>query len=220
MPRPLVIFGTGEIADVAFYYFSHDSDRDIAAFTCDAASRKTDSFHDRPVVAFEEIERSHQPGQYDIFIAIGYSGTNRLRKEKYLAAKAKGYALPGYVSSKATLWCGRDAVGENCFILEHNNVQPYVRIGNNVTLWSANHIGHHSVIADHCFIASHVVVSGGVTLGERCFVGVNATLRDHICIGEACVIGAGAYIAGDAEAGRVYPGHPARPLPPETPFTL
>ena len=45
---------------------------------------------------------------------------------------------------------------------------------------SGNHIGHHSVIRDHAFISSHVVVSGRVEIGEQCFVGVNATLRDHI----------------------------------------
>ena len=50
--------------------------------------------------------------------------------------------------------------GDNCFILEDNTVQPFVTIGNNVTLWSGNHIGHDSVIEDDCFISSHVVVSG------------------------------------------------------------
>jgi len=77
-----------------------------------------------------------------------------------------------------------------------------------VTLWSGNHIGHHSVIHDHTFIASHAVVSGGVEIGEQCFVGVKATLRDHINIGDRCVIGAGALLLKDAEPGGVYLGSP------------
>ena len=84
--------------------------------------------------------------------------------------------------------------------------QPFVRIGNNVTLWSGNHIGHHSVIGDHTFIAAHVVVSGGVSIGEQCFLGVNATLRDHITIGDRCVIGAGALLLRDAEPDGLYVG--------------
>ena len=84
--------------------------------------------------------------------------------------------------------------------------QPFVTIGNNVTLWSGNHIGHHSTIHDHCFIASHVVVSGGVEIDESCFIGVNATLRDHIKVGEKCVIGAGALLLADAEPEGVYIG--------------
>ena len=59
---------------------------------------------------------------------------------------------------------------------------------------------------DHCFISSHVVVSGGVEIREQCFIGVNATLRDHIKIGDKCVIGAGALMLADAEAEGVYIG--------------
>ena len=97
-------------------------------------------------------------------------------------------------------------IGENCFIFEDNTIQPFVSIGNNVTLWSGNHIGHHSVIRDHTFIASHVVISGGVEIGEQCFIGVNATLRDHIKVGDRCVIGAGALLLADAAPEGVYVG--------------
>ena len=79
-------------------------------------------------------------------------------------------------------------------------------IGNNVTLWSGNHIGHHSTINDHCFLASHIVVSGGVTIDESCFVGVNATLRDHITIGSKSVIGAGVLVLADVEPEGLYIG--------------
>ncbi len=56
------------------------------------------------------------------------------------------------------------------------------------------------------FLASHIVVSGGVEIGEACFIGVNATLRDHIKIGEKCVIGAGTLILADADPEGVYIG--------------
>jgi sugar O-acyltransferase (sialic acid O-acetyltransferase NeuD family) len=140
----------------------------------------------------------------DFFVALSYSKINAVRKEKYLAAKALGYQLASYISSHATVL--NESIGENCFILEDNTLQPFVTIGNNVTLWSGNHIGHHSTIHDHCFIASHVVVSGGVKIAEQCFIGVNATLRDHINIGERSVIGAGTLILADVEAEGVYIG--------------
>ena len=129
---------------------------------------------------------------------MSYSGLNAHRKNKYLAAKAMGYEIASYISSRASV-LNDGKIGENCFILEDNTIQPFVTIGNNVTLWSGNHIGHHSRVQDHCFISSHVVVSGGVTIGEQCFIGVNATLRDHITIGARCIIGAGALILEDAE---------------------
>ncbi len=205
MKKPLIIFGSGDIAQLAHFYFSTDSEYDIVAFTVDSAYLTDNSFCDLPVIAFEEIEAHYSPGQCDLFIALSYSKLNEVRKEKYIAAKEKGYRLASFISSHATV-LNDGRIGENCFIFEDNTVQPFVTIGNNVTLWSGNHIGHHSTIKDHAFIASHVVVSGGVEIGEQCFIGVNATLRDHIKIGEKCVIGAGALLLADAEPEGVYIG--------------
>lgn len=205
MKKPLVIFGSGEIAQLAHYYFSTDSNYEVVAFTVDAAYISATEFCGLPVVPFEELANLYSPDSHEIFVALSYSKLNQLRKEKYLAAKALGYRIASYVSSHATV-LNDGRIGDNCFILEDNTIQPFVTIGNNVTLWSGNHIGHHSTIHDHCFIASHVVISGGVDIGESCFIGVNATLRDHIKVGEKCVIGAGALLLADAEPEGVYIG--------------
>jgi len=204
MKKKLVIFGAGDIAQVAHYYFSTDSDYDVVAFTVDAAYITESELCGLPIVAFEDVAKNYPSDFYDFFVALSYSKLNALRKEKFLAAKARGYKLASYVSSRATMLNGK--IGENCFILEDNTVQPFAEIGNNVTLWSGNHIGHHSLIRDHTFIASHVVISGGVEVGEQCFVGVNATLRDHIKIGNKCVVGAGALLLADAAPEGVYMG--------------
>lgn len=205
MKKRLVIFGAGDIAQLAHFYFSTDSEYEVAAFTVDRAYLGTEDFRGLPVVAFEDIKTAFPPERHDFFVALSYSGLNALRKSKYLAVKELGYKLASYISSRATV-LNSGAIGENCFVLEDNTIQPFVSIGNNVTLWSGNHIGHHSTIKDHCFMASHVVVSGGVEIGEQCFIGVNATLRDHIKIGERCVLGAGVLLLADAEPGGVYMG--------------
>lgn len=206
MTQPLVIFGSGDIAQLAHYYFSTDSNYEVVAFTVDANYIKESEFCGLPVVAFEDVAKNYPPDSYNFFIALSYSKLNAVRKEKFLAAKEMGYKLVSFISSRATV-LNEGRVGENCFIFEDNTIQPYVKIGNNVTLWSGNHIGHHSVINDHTFIASHVVVSGGVEIGEQCFVGVNATLRDHIKIGDRCVVGAGALLLADAAPEGVYIGN-------------
>ncbi|MFE2008518.1 acetyltransferase [Pseudomonas guariconensis] len=203
--KNLVIFGYGDIAELAHYYFSHDSDYRVVAFTVDAAYLQVTEFCGLPVVAFEEVTALYPPESNDLFVALSYAKLNAVRKEKYLKAKELGYYLPSYVSSSAIV-LNHGQIGENCFILEDNTVQPFVSIGNNITLWSGNHVGHHSIIMDHCFIASHVVISGGVEIEEQCFVGVNATLRDHIRIGKKSVIGAGALILSDVEPEGVYIG--------------
>jgi len=205
MTKPLIIFGAGDIAELAHHYFSADSNYEVVAFAVDQAYINDRKVCGLPVVPFEEIATRYSRDTHHMFVALSYSKLNQIRKQKYLAAKALGYRLATYVSSHAAV-LNAGNIGANCFILEDNTIQPFVTIGNNVTLWSGNHIGHHSTIRDHCFIASHVVVSGGVQVGESCFIGVNATLRDHIKVGEKCVIGAGALLLADAEREGIYMG--------------
>lgn len=212
----LVVFGSGDIAELAEFYFRHDSDHRVSAFTVDAAYVKEETFCGKPVVPFEEVAKAFSPAEHDFFAAVSYAKLNALRAEKVAAAKSLGYRVVHYVSSKATVFRGFE-VGENCFILEDNTIQPFARIGANVTLWSGNHIGHHATIADNCFITSHVVVSGGVHIGANTFVGVNATIRDHVRIGQRCVIGAGSLILSDAEDESVFsPGATERARVPSS----
>jgi sugar O-acyltransferase (sialic acid O-acetyltransferase NeuD family) len=201
--KPLLIFGVGEAGELAHYYFTHDTQREVVAFTVDARYVDQSRFCGLPVVAFESLMSSHSPEDFDVFVAMGYSKLNANRRDKYLAVKAMGYGIASYISSQAYV-PDRRRIGENCFILEGCVVQPFTEIGNNVTLWSGSHIGHHSRIGDHTFVAPHAVVSGQVRVGEQCFIGINATLRDHIEVGEKCVIGAGTTLLESCEPEGVY----------------
>ena len=193
--KKIVIFGTGLIAEIAYFYFKNDTQHDVVAFTNGQDFMTEATFSGLPVVPFEELEKNYRPDDYSLFIALGYKDRNKIRERRFLEAKQKGYRLETYISSKATYY--GTPVGENCFIFENNVIQPFVSIGNNVTLWSGNHIGHHSTIMDNCFISSHVVVSGVCTVKKNCFLGVNSTLRDNITIGSHTIVGAGAVIMED-----------------------
>ncbi|WGR73861.1 MULTISPECIES: acetyltransferase [unclassified Bradyrhizobium] len=191
--QPIVVFGIGDIAELADFYFTHDSDYEVAAFTVDSAFLKQHEFRGRPVVAFDDVVDRFPPDSFGCFVAVSYANLNAVRTEKVAAAKAKGYRLASYLSSRATVFPGFE-LRENCFILEDNTIQPFATVGANVTLWSGNHIGHHSIIEDDVFLASHIVVSGGVRIGQASFVGVNVTIRDHVTVGRKCVLGAGALV--------------------------
>ena len=199
----LIIFGAGDIARLAHFYFTRDSEHDVVAFTVDQKYREADTYMDLPLVPFEEVSSMYAPGEYKMFVALSYARMNKLREEKYHQAKASGYELVSYVSSRCSFLTD-NPVGDNCLILEDNTIQPFVKIGNNVTLWSGNHIGHDAVIGDHCFSASHIVVSGYVRIGNNCFIGVNATLRNSITIAPETLIGAGAVIMKDTVEKGVY----------------
>jgi len=201
--QKVIIFGVGDFARVACFYFRHDSPIEVAAFTVDAQFLTAKELMGLPVVPWERIAESHPPSQYGLFVAVGYSGVNKNREEVFHRGKAAGYQMITYVCSKATTWPDL-TVGEGSFIFENNVIQPFVKIGSNTVLWSGNHLGHDSTVGDHVFITSHVVISGNCKVGNNTFIGVNATLRDGITIGENCVVGAGTVMLKDAAAGSVF----------------
>lgn len=199
----LVIVGDSAIAEIAYEYFHHDSTYDVAAFTVDREYLKQDTLFGKPVVPFEELATLYPADRHHLFVALGYNQLNRLRTRFYRAGKAQGYRFATYISSRAFVW-RNVVIGDNCFIFEMNVIQPFVKVGDNVTMWSGNHIGHHSVVRSHSFFASHIVLSGFCDVGESCFIGVNATIANNVTIGRDCLIGAGATILRDAEPNRIY----------------
>lgn len=204
----VVIFGTSDFASLAHFYLRHDSPHEVAAFTVEREYMPSSGeFEGLPVVPFDEIEAAFPPARYAGCAPLSHFRMNKLRERIYNEFKAKGYELISYVSSKATRFPGGQ-IGDNCFILEDNTLQPHCRIGSNVVIWSGNHIGHHSTVADHAFISSHVVISGHCTVGRNCFLGVNATLRDGITLGDATYIGMSTAVIRDTPTGAVVKGNP------------
>ena len=203
--KRLVIFGIGQIAEVAHYMFAEDSDYDVAGFTVDDDYRDRDEHLGLPVFPFERLQDSHSPDEFVLFVAMGFGKVNEQREAKLAEARANGYDFASYISSSAWVWRGYEAQ-PNTMVMEHNTIQPYVTIGENSILWSGNHIGHHSKIGKNVFIASHAVLSGAVSIGDNCFIGVNATIRDNVTLGSHCVVGAGALIVNNARDRTVFPG--------------
>ena len=67
-----------------------------------------------------------------------------------------------------------------------------------------NHIGHHSIIEDHCFISSHTVISGYCNIKKNTFIGVNATISNNTSISAYNWIGPGSLILKDTEHNSLY----------------
>jgi len=206
----VIIFGIQDFAQMASFYLRHDSDHRVVAFSVNEEFLPAGgTFEGLPVVAFERVTADYPPSHFSFFAPMSPRRMNRLRASVYEQIKAKGYDMISYVSSKATVFPGME-IGDNCFILEDNTVQPFVSIGNNVVLWSGNHIGHHSVIKDHVSFTSHVVLSGHCIVEPFAFFGVNATIRDGVHIAEGSLIAMAAAVVADTEAWGVYKGNPAR----------
>ena len=198
----VVIFGNRDTAQLAHYYLSIDSEHEVVAFTLNKDYLTESTFCGLPVVPFEEVEKIYPPKEYAFFAPMTYRKMNNDRKMIYEQAKAKGYSFISYISSKTTIF-DNVQVGENCFILEDNTIQPFVTIGNNVVIWSGNHVGHHSVIKDHVFL-TRVIISGNCVIENNCFLGANATVRDFINMGEYTFVAMGGKIIADTKPFSVY----------------
>ena len=202
-PKKLVIVGDSLFAEIAHEYFTHDSPYNVVGFAVEREYRKRDELNGLPIVDFESVADRFPPDEHSVYVALVYTQLNRLRERLMGASKELGYSLASYISSQAFVWRNVE-IGEHCFVFENNVVQPFVTLGNNVVLWSGNHIGHHSRIRDNCFISSHVVVSGSVDVGENSFLGVNSTLVNDISIGRDTWLGPNVTITRNVEPGSVY----------------
>lgn len=208
----LVIVGAGEFAEIAYEYFTHDSPYEVVAFAVEAAFRDADALFGLPVVDLESLADRYPPDAHEAFVAVTNTHLNRVRARLCGAARAAGYRLASYVSSRAFVWHNVQ-MGDNCFVFENNVLQYHVRLGDGVVLWSGNHVGHRTRIGDYVFVTSHAVVSGYCEVGGHCFLGVNCSLGDHVRVPPDCIVGMGAVVVKDLpEPGRVYVGSPARPM--------
>ena len=214
--KKLIIVGDTGFAEIAHEYFDVDSNYEVVAFSVERAFLKGETLRGLPIVAFEDLDMHFDPSSHDIYVATTYTQLNHLRTRLSLASKTKGYALASYISSKAFVWRNVQ-IGEHCFVFENNTLQPFVKIGNNVVLWSGNHIGHHTTVHDNCFISSHVVISGFCEIGASSFIGVNATLANNVSIGMNNWIGPNTVIMKNTEPGSLFKSD--QPLPAKTTTT-
>jgi len=207
--KQIVVFGTNQFADLANYYLTHTTNSvEIVAFTVHSKFIKSDTYNDKPLVAFENLRKLYPPTKFTLFAPMSGKGLNKIREYVYNEGKNMGYKFYSYISPYATVLTTH--IGENCFILEDNTIQPFVEIGNNCVLWSGNHIGHHTKIKDHVFITSHVVISGNCVIESYSWFGVNSTMRDNIKVAKGSLISMSACVVKDTQEYTIYMGVPAK----------
>ncbi len=217
--KKLIIVGAGEFGEIAYEYFQADSEYEVAAFAVEEKYRNMDMLRGLPVINFESMEEKYPPDIFDAFVAVTYVKLNRARRRLYNLTKNKGYRCASYVSSHCFFWENAE-IGENSFIFEDNTIQYHVKIGNNVVLWSGNHVGHRTIIEDDVWLTSHDVISGFCHIGKGSFVGVNASIGDNVNVAEDVVIGVGTVVVKDLlQKAGVYIGIPAKLMDDRTAYT-
>jgi len=210
--KKVIVFGTTQTAELANYYLEKDSDFEVVAFCVHGINIEATEFCGKPILPFEDLTELRPPEDFLLFAPMMAGKVNGNRLGVFNEGQEYGYRFASYVSSRATILT--EKIGNNCFILENNTIQPFVKIGDNCVLWSGNHVGHHSDIGSSTFITSQCVISGNSILKERCYLGVNSTLTDQCVLENGVMVTMGSVLTTKkTEAWSVYSGNPARKHP-------
>ncbi|UCG96075.1 MAG: acetyltransferase [Burkholderiales bacterium] len=212
MAEQLLIYGNGQMAELSYARLRRDRRYAVVAFTVDGAVLRERELCGLPVIAFEDVERQFPPSSARMFVAVGPLQGNRVRADRYLQAKKKGYRFVSQVSPRAVVDPGVQ-VGENCSIGDNVVIDPYVRIGDDVWIGTGAVIGHHSSLGDHCFVGVNCTVLGSVRVGPFALLGAGSVIRDQISLGQASIVGVGATIVRDTASDSVHVAPEAVHLP-------
>ena len=205
LKKNIFIFGLLENADMAFYYFQNDTENyNVVGFTAD--NPDINIFNNKPVIAYNDLKDKYKPNEIEIFAPIS---KNLSRYKIFNRIKSDGYNLPSYLSSKSLFW-NKNAIGQNCFIQEFNNIQYGTNIGNNCIIWAGNHIGHHGKLDHSIQITSQVVISGRNNIEPFCYFGVNSSTIDGIKIHEKTILGMNSGLIKNTKSPGLYVGFPAK----------
>lgn len=203
--RKVLIFGTTNLARHIHIHLSRFSDHEVVGFTAHRAFIDRPEFEGLEVVPFETLRETHPPDAFSLFVAVGYQKLNATRAAIFKQCKELGYSLVSYIYPKNTMIAPElVTIGENSVVLEGSTVQPGARIGDDVIIWANNVVAHDTVVEDHCFVTSGVLLGGGARIGRSSFLGLGSAIANSVNVGAENIIGAGVTILKDTEPGSVY----------------
>lgn len=196
----IIMWGTGQTTDILEYYLNKETDYNVCGYVMDEDFITSKTHKNKPVIAFDKVEKVFSPNKYKFAILMSPKNLNRVRENTYKKVKEKGYNFVNYISKDSS--CETTDIGENVYIFPKTSILPFTKIANNVCIWPATSIGHHSIIEDNTFLTSPKI-AGWTIIERNCFLGTNAVVGDHVKIGAYSIIGAGAIVTKNVKEASV-----------------
>ena len=111
---------------------------------------------------------------------------------------------------------GRVIIGDHVEIGANTTIDrgtgPDTVIGDGTKIDNLVQIGHNAEVGKHCFIVSHVGISGSTKIGDFTMIGGQAGIAGHLQIGSGVKIAAQSGIMRNVGDGETVGGSPARPM--------
>ena len=197
--KPVIVFGTGDFADIVSFILEEKLGLSIAAYAVHERFRQEDSYRGRPLVALEECQRRFPPASVDAVLAIIGKKMFTQREAVFSDFVKMGYRIRNVIDPRASL--DTDRIGQGNIILAGASIEAHCSIGDGNILWQNVVLPHHNQIGNFNNLAPSVSFSGYSCAGDHCFIGNNVCVKNKVRIPDWCFIGAGAYVSMQLQEG-------------------
>src|SRR5574344_2307744 len=178
--KKVIIFCVNNFAEMMCHYLQK-SGIEVVAFCIDKKYCNVKTFVSKPVVPFEEITSMFNANAYDFCLCIGYKGMNKLRQEKFMQIKDKGYNIISYFHPTSII-DDKACCGEGTIALEGSIIGYKTQLGVGNVIYPKAQIAHHTCVGDFNFFAVACSIAGSVKIENNCFFGNNSTTKNGITI--------------------------------------
>ncbi|MCM1054517.1 MAG: hypothetical protein NC394_03245 [Bacteroides sp.] len=189
-----IIFGNGDFADILSEKLESQG-INIYGYTVNQKWLESESYHEKTVIAFEELDNEIDPAECNIYIGVIGKHMFQLREQICQLIIDKGYKLPNFISKSAQVLTKH--IGYGNIIMENAVIEAHCKIGNGNIIWPNVVLPHHNEIGDFNNLSPSVSFSGYAKIGNRCFIGNNACLNNRVMIKDRALVGAGVFVQHD-----------------------
>jgi UDP-N-acetylglucosamine acyltransferase len=104
-----------------------------------------------------------------------------------------------YGGEPTELEIGNDNTIRECVTISRGTVGGggLTRIGSNCLLMTCAHVGHDSVVGNHCILANAATLAGHVIIEDNASVGAFCPVHQHCIVGQYAFIGGGTIVTQD-----------------------
>lgn len=204
--KPLVIFGTGRLADLVFNLLGNKSNS-VKAFTLDREYIDARTHFSKVVIPYDEVMNRYPPDEFNMFCAVGYKDM-RMRKSIYERIKNDGYKLINIIGEKISS-TNEMILGDNNLIFNGAYIGSNGIIGNNNIMRPMMYLGHLHNVGDHNYFAPGCNIGGNCSIGNLNFIGIGSTILDSKKIGNEVLVAGGSVVVKDCKDFTLYAGNPA-----------
>lgn len=199
--KKIIIFGTGDFADILAAKLEENSDNIIVGYTLNKKYIVSAYYKDRKLLPFEELNEIIKPNECSLYLGVIGKGMFEERERLFYEIVQKGYNIANYISPCAHVKTPN--IGTGNIIMENVVIEKHCQIGNGNIIWPNVVMPHHNQIGNFNNISPSVSFSGFSKIGSRCFIGNNASLNNSVTVNDCALVGGGVFVSENLDKYKV-----------------